>query len=131
MAEHLSKYPASLTMALVFATACAQAWPASSDLPDPTRPPALPGAQSADAQAASPALALQSVLISPQRRTAMISGRTVQVGDRVGDARVVRITESEVTLRGTDGMRILKVFPQIEKRAVHDRTGVPAQTTAK
>jgi MSHA biogenesis protein MshK len=59
---------------------------------------------------------LQSVLISPKRKVAVINGDTVQVGDRVGDARVVRIVEGEVVLARGGQWQTLKLFPGIEKR---------------
>jgi MSHA biogenesis protein MshK len=83
-------------------------------LRDPTRPP--------DFSAAAPEVeatvsALQSVLISPGRRVAVISGRTVAVGDQVGNAKVISIREGEVVLREGGETRTLKLFPNIEKHA--------------
>jgi MSHA biogenesis protein MshK len=45
-----------------------------------------------------PALKLQMVLFSPSRPSAMINGKTVFVGDRIGDARVVAITQTTVSV---------------------------------
>jgi MSHA biogenesis protein MshK len=81
---------------------------------DPTRPPTAPDyAQDAGA-VASPVL--QSVLISSGRSEAIISGRLVHVGEQLGDARVVKISESEVVLRNGNDLQTLKLFPSIEKR---------------
>jgi MSHA biogenesis protein MshK len=83
-------------------------------LTDPTRPPDQIGYVPSEAAPAGPSL--QSVLISPQRRVAIISGKTVKVGDKFGSAHVVSITESEVVLRNGKEMQTLKLFPDVQKR---------------
>jgi MSHA biogenesis protein MshK len=81
-------------------------------LSDPTRPPSDP----APAQnAAQPASRLQSVLISPGRKLAVIDGRTVSVGERVGDAKVVAISPAQVVLQTGGAYQTLKLHPGIEK----------------
>lgn len=87
---------------------------AAEDLPDPTRPPANLAPQAAGVMPAGPVL--QSVMISPTRRVANISGQQVRVGDSFGDAKVVKITEGEVVLRSGDGLQTLKLFPDVDKR---------------
>ena len=89
-------------------------------LQDPTRPPtSIEGT----APAASSGPALQSVLVSPGRTIAIISGRTVKLGDRFGDAVVMKITESEVLLRSGKQVQTLKLFPGPEKRLTSSRAG--------
>lgn len=86
-------------------------------LVDPTRPPMSvdrPGA----VEEAPPASQLQSILISGRRRLAVINGNTVALGDRIGEARVVRITETEVVLKTGEETEVLKMFPGIEKQPV-------------
>jgi MSHA biogenesis protein MshK len=84
---------------------------------DPTRPPPLPGAQQESGPVAvPPGPVLQSVLTSPLRRMAIISGRTVRLGDRVGDAVVADIRETEVVLRSGRQTQVLKLFPNVQKR---------------
>ncbi|WP_238482410.1 MSHA biogenesis protein MshK [Noviherbaspirillum aridicola] len=85
---------------------------------DPTRPPAsIPGQTPADnAPSMSAVPVLQSVIIGSGRREAVIDGHAVKLGDRVGDARVVRITETEVVLRSGKDTQILRLFPTLEKR---------------
>lgn len=79
---------------------------------DPTRPPnAIP--EGGATTAGEPRL--QSVLIAPERRRAIIDGRTVRVGDKVGDSTVVRIAVGEVVLRRGADSRALKLLPYIEK----------------
>lgn len=88
-------------------------------LADPTRPPA-PAQDKAEQRQAEPARQrLQSVLISAGRSIAVIDGRPVALGGRVGDATVVSIDPSEVTLqRGAARERLTLLPSAIEKRPV-------------
>ncbi|MDB5773809.1 MAG: hypothetical protein JWM42_4183 [Burkholderia sp.] len=88
----------------------------AENLVDPTRPPAALEQGSTAGGVTSSGPVLQSVLIAPGRTLAMISGQTVKVGDRVGEARVVKISETEVVLRNGKDLETLKLFPGIEKR---------------
>jgi MSHA biogenesis protein MshK len=99
---------ASMAMA-----ACAAA---AAPFADPTRPPGAsdPGAPSAKGGEVA-ALRLESVLIAPDRRIAVINGQAVRVGQRIGDARVLRITETEVALREGASTQILKLYPAAER----------------
>lgn len=104
---------------LALASAAAWAAPAAG-LPDPTRPPAQLAAP-ADAGAQSGPV-LQSVMISPARRLAIISGQTVALGQNYGDFRLVRVTESEAELRHGREVLTLKLFPDLDKQPA-DRHG--------
>lgn len=92
----------------------------AAELPDPTRPPPELSAARGDAHGASPVVdtgpVLQSVLISPTRKSAIIGGRTLGIGERYGDAQVVSIGESEVVLKSGKKLRTLRLFPEVEKR---------------
>ena len=84
-------------------------------LVDPTRPPdAAPvPASAASAGAARPQL--QSVRISNRpggRRLAVIDGRSVRAGDKVGGAVVVSIGEASVVLRRGKTLETLRLTPQ-------------------
>lgn len=84
-------------------------------LVDPTRPPdAAPvPASAASAGAARPQL--QSVLISNRpggRRLAVIDGRSVRAGDKVGGAVVVSIGEASVVLRRGKTLETLRLTSQ-------------------
>ncbi len=70
---------------------------------DPTRPPGLRAPAGGGAPAARPRWQLNATLISPERRSAMINGRTVVVGDRINGARVLAIQPAMVRLRGKRG----------------------------
>jgi MSHA biogenesis protein MshK len=90
----------------------------AEQLRDPTRPPAslAPAAGDAPAASRSAGLVLQSVLIAPDRRSAIVDGRLLKVGDSVAGFRVTAIEEGVVTLRGAAGTRRLQLFPEVEKR---------------
>lgn len=119
MAEHLSRAAdrvftkgATILVALLAgALAHAQA------LVDPTRPPATIESSGERETSADSGPVLQSVLISPSRKIAIINGQMLKLGDKFGEARVARITENEVVLRNGQQMQTLKLFPQVEKQA--------------
>jgi MSHA biogenesis protein MshK len=103
------------------ATTAIQAAPAVEVLPDPTRPP--PSLSAPAAAASAPAvdknLALQSVLVRNGRpASAIIGGRLVSVGGQVGDARLVRLTETRAVLEGPEGETVLTLTPAAEKTPV-------------
>jgi len=85
---------------------------------DPTRPPTGFGSGAADADIADTGggMTLQSVMISPTSRTAIISGVTVKLGQKYGDAVLVKVAESEVVLRSGATSQVLKLYPGVEKR---------------
>lgn len=83
-------------------------------LADPTAPPAAAG-KAADGDSLSARTRLQSVLLSPQRKLAVIDGRLVALGAKHGDATLVRITPTEVVLRGAGEEQVLKLNPAVEK----------------
>jgi MSHA biogenesis protein MshK len=89
----------------------------AAELVDPTRPPA------SHSGAAEPAPAegwqLTSILVSPERRVAVIDGRRLRVGDRLGDAEVVEIRLTGVRLRNARGVLELPLQPsRMGKRPV-------------
>lgn len=88
-------------------------------LVDPTRPP-MPASGSGASESAAPAgPRLQSVLISPTRRVAVISGSTVVQGGRYGNATVASISEGAVLLRYADRKETLHLIPGVAKRERH------------
>ncbi len=87
----------------------------SQVLPDPTRP-AIGTSQSGDAEEAIAGPQLQSILISPTRKLAVINGQTLHVGARFGNAVVVKINAQEVVLKSGNELQTLKLFPGVEKR---------------
>jgi MSHA biogenesis protein MshK len=87
-------------------------------LNDPTRPPygAYEGESSPAAPAGGPVL--QSVMITPDRKAAIISGVMVRLGEKYGSAQVVQISETEVVLREGGESQVLKLYPGVDKRRV-------------
>ena len=102
----------------------------AEELPDPTRPPIEVGSASSGRgmapvgqAAASEKSGLQSIIISPSRRSAIIFGHEVELGGKLGNATLVEVSEGGVVLesgRGGRGKRTLSMFPgvQLKKRAV-------------
>jgi MSHA biogenesis protein MshK len=83
---------------------------------DPFRPPRQFEAPSDDATKAGAAPRLESVLIAPDRRIAVIDGRQYFEGERFGDGRVLRISEGEVVIRRADRDEKLTMFPDGGRR---------------
>ncbi len=89
---------------------------------DPTRPPAgwLQGSPE-DAGTAKDKgdWRLQSVLW-PQRGkpVAIIGGKTVPLGGRLGEARLIRLSEHEAVLQGPEGLTRLYLTPDVKKQMI-------------
>lgn len=104
------------TLLAVFMCSCMGAALAqATSLADPTRPPSVT-TESAGESSPPAGPTLQSILISPTRRLAVISGQEVAQGGRYGDATVTSITESTVLLRFADRRETLRLLPDVKKR---------------
>ena len=88
-------------------------------LRDPTRPPAA-GAKAVAGKAEQSGWILQSVLISPERRYAIINNEVVPVGGSIAGAELVAIAEERVTLRTREGLRVLHLFPDVTRLGAVD-----------
>lgn len=117
MAAHLSKVAKRVKITDIFLLAiCAAGGIAQAqNLADPTRPPATTEATPERSAASVAGPVLQSVLISPSRKMAIINGQSVNLGEKFGEARLVKISESEVVLRNGQEVQILKLFPNVQK----------------
>lgn len=85
-------------------------------LTDPTKPPAsisAPAAQSDVAAADKPA-SLQTIIIAKNRRAAIIDGQTVELGGKVGEAKLIEVNTANVVLRTTQGRQVLTLFPDVK-----------------
>lgn len=103
------------------------ALPAAAQLADPTQPPTAAGL-TADAPARS--VVLQSVILRQGGKpAALISGVVVELGGQVGEAKLVKIQEDAVVLRGPQGDETLRLIPDAEKKAKvgAGRTAQPAK----
>jgi len=85
-------------------------------LVDPTRPPNVVGGE--QGVESEPRTELQSVLISRARRVAIINGETVMLGGKVGEARVTKISETEVELTYPDRKEVLKLLDGVARKPI-------------
>lgn len=88
---------------------------AAAPLADPTQPPSAavyPGGVGSDG-----GRRLTSVVLpNAGRPAAVIGGQLVPLGGKVGDARLVRVTENEAVLAGPDGRERLFLTPDVTKK---------------
>lgn len=78
-------------------------------LPDPTKPGNMK-------EEVAPGPVLQAVYLAPGRTAAVINGQEVKLGEKFGKATLIKVQDSEVTLRNPDGeLETLKMHPGIEK----------------
>lgn len=110
MAGRMIRWPAWLLLAMAASGTFAQGL-----LADPTRPPG--GMAESAESVGSGGPVLQSVMLSPSRKVAVISGEVVALGGRYGGARLVRLTESEAVLKNGADVTVLRLHPLVEKRA--------------
>lgn len=78
-------------------------------VPDPMRPAIMAPAPTAPGAASPPRLVLQSTLVSPQQRVAVINGQRFRPGDRIGDARLEAIGPGWVRLVTPTGRTELRL----------------------
>jgi MSHA biogenesis protein MshK len=94
-------------------------------LRDPTQPPAAftapvnaAGGEMAEGEAA-PGRVLQSVIRRHGARpVAMINGQSIKLGEKIDDFVLVKLTETQATLKGPGGTEILVLSPSVEKTPV-------------
>jgi hypothetical protein len=84
---------------------------AAAELADPMRPASFAGRS-----AAVPAggLRLESTLVSPQRKLAIISGRMYAVGDSLDGAVIADIETYAVVMKRGDRVTELRLLPKID-----------------
>lgn len=87
----------------------------AADLADPTRPPPEFAAAPTDAADAG-ALRLQSIVLPRSGRPrAVINGQVVALGEKLGEATLVKVSEGGVVLRGPLGVERLALTPEASK----------------
>lgn len=87
----------------------------AEELVDPTRPPvsvSAPVDESAPVEAKTEP-GLQSIIIAKNRRAAIIDGQTVELGGRVGEARLIEVNAMNVVLKTRNGRQVLMLFPDV------------------
>ncbi|HLP98874.1 MAG TPA: hypothetical protein VK149_10550 [Sideroxyarcus sp.] len=127
MATGLKRISAALSLVL----ACAVH---AEVLPDPTRPAAEAGQSSADTAAGVRAEpgddGLRTIIISQDRRSAVINGRQVSLGGMLGEEQLMAVCEDGVVLQGSEGRRRVSLYPGVEMRGERDRRCNKAATPA-
>lgn len=86
-------------------------------LDDPMRPPGSAGFAAGTASG-GPQFVLSSTLIARERRSAVINGRRVGVGDNISGARVIEIQPSQVRLQHQGRQLTLSLLPVAVKKPV-------------
>ncbi len=89
-------------------------------LRDPTRPPAIGTKGATDNKVEPSGWVLQSVLISPERRYAIINGEVVPIGGSIAGAELIAVAAERVTLRTHDGLRTVHLFPDVTRLGAAD-----------
>lgn len=126
MASHLKHF--------LSASILAMAGVAQAQLADPTRPPAAINAAAGDPANAAiyGSSGLQSVILRKGGKpAALINGSVVELGGKVGEARLIRINEDKVVLRGPQGDETLRLIPAAEKKVGAGGMKYPAAGTAQ
>lgn len=106
----------------------------AEELTDPTRPPAnifQAASRSAGTEAAQPS-GLRSIIISETRRAAIIDGKTVELGGRFGNARLVEVNPGSIVLQRGKSRQVLTLFPGVKiTREEITAAGPPNMETPK
>lgn len=115
MVAGLKRISAIVALALVSVTSQAEV------LPDPTRPAVSLGAPQSGAPASEEKAVptddgLRTIIISPDRRSAVINGRQVVLGGKLGNERLMAVCDASVVLQGTEGRREVPLYPGVEIR---------------
>ncbi|GEM_PF-947909 len=107
------------------------AGPVLAQMPDPTRPAGALLSPDAEAAVAAPvASGVQTVILrSGGKSAAVINGQYVEVGGKLGDKKVLLISESEVVLKGENGREVIRVTPDIEKVPAGTKAAIKQRTT--
>ncbi len=117
LASRISQRAAALSL-LLGVLLMAPAMAAAQVAIDPTRPPADAGVAEAGARDAGGGILLQSVLISPTMKAAIINGVMVKLGEKYGDAVLTKVAENEVVLKSGGASQVLRLHPEVEKREI-------------
>jgi len=117
---------------LVLALLCAPAFAQNNGFYDPTKPPAafLPGAPSVASSATlETPLVLQSVLLSPQRKVAIINGQNVALGQSIRGYQLRNLGPSQAQLYGPKGTITLKLLPAPRQNTARTPAVEPEKTS--
>ena len=108
---------AHLTLGFALAIALGAPRVLAQGLSDPTRPPReIIGGSAAAYEPAASSSPAQVVIISKDRHQVTINGRTVNLGERYGNATVVRITDEEIVLQGPEATETIKLYSSVHRK---------------
>jgi MSHA biogenesis protein MshK len=83
---------------------------------DPTQPLGFAATTRTNTVSSAPSgPVLQSTLVSPQRRLAVISGKQVRVGDSLNGAVITEISPYQVRMKKGERETTLRLLPKINK----------------
>lgn len=105
------RYKQRLCLALFVISLCISSASVAEQLQDPMRPPGVSAAGIRNAAGSARNYTLSSTFIARSHKSAIINGRHVQVGDMVGNARIVEILPTEVRLRRGGHTTTLHLLP--------------------
>lgn len=123
-AEHIMRAGVFCCLTAVLAPVHAE------DLPDPTRPPAsifVHAAGMGVARRTKSSVGLHSIIISQKRRAAIIDGKTVELGEMHGNAKLVEVNAGSVVLQRGKSRQVLTLFPGVKIT----RMEMPGKESAK
>jgi MSHA biogenesis protein MshK len=103
----------------------------AQEMRDPTRPSAHRDESGSAASSRVDSWVLQSVLISPERRFAIINGHVVAPGEWVNGALLLEVAEGSATLRTSEGRKMLNLYPRVTGRATRAQKQTIVQTYAE
>jgi MSHA biogenesis protein MshK len=106
----------SRAVALALALTLFSSGAAAQVMNDPTRPPPGYDAAEPDTGDSGGGIMLQTVLITPTQKAAIINGVLVKLGEKYGDAVLIAVAENEVVLRSGGARQVLKLHPAVNKR---------------
>jgi MSHA biogenesis protein MshK len=104
-------------LALAILSAMSGAAEAAANLSDPTQPMDFvvrPGSGGSSVMVPTGPI-LQSTMVSPERKSAVISGKRVRVGDTFEGAKVTAITPYEVRMSRGGRETTLRMLPKLVK----------------
>ena len=83
-----------------------------AQLKDPTRPPISHSSGEIEEDNIATGWTLSSILVSPQRRVAIINGKAVTTGETLAGAKVVSINEKSVKLEFRGEVIVINLLPK-------------------
>jgi len=108
---------AYLTLSLALVISLGAARVLAQGLSDPTRPPReIIGGSAGAYEPAESSSPVQVVIISKDRRQATINGRTVNLGERYGNATVVGISDEELVLQRPEATETIKLYSSVQRK---------------